>query len=45
MKPTSFINRVDKTGEVADITFVDEAHLLLSRSDKYNSYSGENQLR
>ncbi|MDB0580783.1 DUF2075 domain-containing protein [Salinicoccus roseus] len=45
MKPTSFINRIDKTGEVADITFVDEAHLLLSRSDKYNSYSGENQLR
>ncbi|WP_342387891.1 DUF2075 domain-containing protein [Salinicoccus bachuensis] len=45
MKPTSFINQMDKTGEAADITFVDEAHLLLSRSDKYNSYSGENQLR
>ncbi|MHC0551876.1 DUF2075 domain-containing protein [Salinicoccus sp. CNSTN-B1] len=44
-KPTTFINQMDKTGEVADITFVDEAHLLLSREDKYNDYSGENQLR
>ncbi|MCG1009708.1 DUF2075 domain-containing protein [Salinicoccus sp. ID82-1] len=45
MKPTSFINQMDKTREIADITFVDEAHLLLSRSDKYNSYTGDNQLR
>ncbi|MGX7264293.1 DNA/RNA helicase domain-containing protein [Enterococcus crotali] len=45
MKPTSFINAVDK-GKLkhADIVLVDESHLLLSTKDKYNSFEYENQL-
>ncbi|WP_411842453.1 DUF2075 domain-containing protein [Salinicoccus sp. HZC-1] len=45
LKPTTFINRMDKTDQIADVTFIDEAHLLLSRADKYNDYSGDNQLK
>lgn len=44
MKPTPFINK-SNNGEIeADITFIDEAHLLLTRPDKFNSYHGYNQL-
>ena len=43
-KPTPFINRMQKVGARADVVFVDEAHLLLSRSDPYNRYRGENQV-
>ncbi|MFT9257461.1 MAG: DUF2075 domain-containing protein [Acetobacter sp.] len=44
-RPTTFINHMDKTGQRADIVFVDEAHLLLSRVDRYNRFTQDNQLR
>lgn len=44
MKPTSFINQMSKTGETADIVLVDEAHLLLTKEDKYNNFHYQNQL-
>ncbi|MBC1936462.1 DUF2075 domain-containing protein [Listeria grandensis] len=45
MKPTSFVNR-KTTGKksVADIVFVDEAHLLLSKKDSYNNFNQDNHL-
>lgn len=43
-KPTPFINRMQKVDVRADVVFVDEAHLLLSRSDPYNRYRGTNQI-
>lgn len=45
MKPTPFINATNKGKNNSDITLVDEAHLLLSRADKFNDYHGENQLK
>lgn len=46
MKPTTFINDVSKGKiEKADITLIDEAHLLLSREDAYNNYVGDNHLK
>ncbi|MBO1326156.1 DUF2075 domain-containing protein [Acetobacter sp. TBRC 12305] len=44
-RPTTFINHMDKAGQRADIVFVDEAHLLLSRADRYNRFTQDNQLR
>ncbi|MEB9909176.1 DUF2075 domain-containing protein [Bacillus anthracis] len=46
LKPTSFINQMPLDTETTpvDIVFVDEAHLLLSSSDSYNSYHGHNHL-
>lgn len=44
MKPTPFINKMDKTQDIADIVLVDESHLLLSKQDKYNYFHYENQL-
>ncbi|WP_430535885.1 DUF2075 domain-containing protein [Listeria rocourtiae] len=45
MKPTSFVNRkVSSQNPVADIVFVDEAHLLLSQKDKYNNFYQDNHL-
>ncbi|MCK8624498.1 DUF2075 domain-containing protein [Apilactobacillus xinyiensis] len=43
-RPTSFINSMNKNGLHSDITIVDEAHLLLSRSDHYNNFYQDNQL-
>ncbi|MCL0318635.1 DUF2075 domain-containing protein [Apilactobacillus xinyiensis] len=43
-RPTSFINSMNKNGMHSDITIVDEAHLLLSRSDHYNNFYQDNQL-
>lgn len=43
-RPTTFINRMHKTGGRADIILVDEAHLLLTRADKYNHFIQDNQL-
>lgn len=50
MKPTSFINGVDrgsvksnKEGKV-DVVLIDEAHLLLTRPDSYNSFNYNNHL-
>ncbi len=44
IRPTSFINLMHKRGARADIVFVDEAHLLLSKSDRYNRFNQDNQL-
>ena len=41
-KPTSFINN-HKGGLVADVVFIDEAHLLLTQGNQ--GYSGKNQLK
>lgn len=44
LKPTSFINKVDKEQLLPDIVIVDEAHLLLTKKDSYNSFHFDNQL-
>lgn len=44
LKPTSFINMVDKKKLHPDIVIVDEAHLLLTKKDEYNNFNFENQL-
>lgn len=44
MKPTPFINGMRKRGHKADVVFIDEAHLLLSQSDPFNKFTGDNQL-
>ncbi|MBV1837509.1 DUF2075 domain-containing protein [Acetobacter estunensis] len=43
-RPTTFINAAHKNGTHTDIVFVDEAHLLLTRSDAYNHFRQNNQL-
>ncbi|SIT74224.1 DUF2075 domain-containing protein [Edaphobacillus lindanitolerans] len=43
-KPTPLINQLQKEDERADIIFVDEAHLLLTKQDAYNNFYGHNQL-
>ena len=43
-RPTTFINTMHKTGQIADIVLVDEAHLLLTKSDKYNRFAQDNHL-
>lgn len=43
-RPTSLINQLTKKQEKVDIVVVDEAHLLLSRSDPYNNFTYQNQL-
>ncbi|MBJ7222859.1 MULTISPECIES: DUF2075 domain-containing protein [unclassified Brenneria] len=43
-RPTTFINRMDKRGSRADIVLVDEAHLLLTRRDRYNHFFQDNHL-
>lgn len=40
-KPTTFLNKVDS----ADITIIDEAHLLLSSRDSFNGFNGDNHLK
>ena len=44
MRPTSFINQMDKKNEHADVVVIDEAHLLLSQPDHYNNFYHDNQL-
>lgn len=44
LKPTTFINKMDKLGASVDITLVDEAHLLLTKEDAYNNFKFDNQL-
>ncbi|MFZ3590552.1 DUF2075 domain-containing protein [Bacillus sp. DJP31] len=44
-KPTSFINKRKTLNEKADVVFVDEAHLLLTKPDRYNNFNEENQLQ
>ncbi|CAG9622914.1 DUF2075 domain-containing protein [Sutcliffiella rhizosphaerae] len=44
MKPTPFINEKTKSGALADIVLIDEAHLLLTKEDSYNNFNYKNQL-
>ncbi|MGJ9386089.1 DUF2075 domain-containing protein [Salipaludibacillus sp. CF4.18] len=44
LKPTPFVNQMDKTNTQADIVLVDEAHLLLTKEDSYNNFRYENHL-
>ncbi|MET1248454.1 DUF2075 domain-containing protein [Sporolactobacillus sp. STCC-11] len=44
VRPTTFINRMQKQGARADVVFIDEAHLLLTKSDRYNRFNQDNQL-
>lgn len=43
-RPTTFINRLHKSDSRADIVLVDEAHLLLTRPDRYNHFKQQNHL-
>ncbi|MCP9313069.1 DUF2075 domain-containing protein [Liquorilactobacillus satsumensis] len=43
-RPTTFINQMRKKEHLADITLVDEAHLLLTKKDRYNHFEQDNQL-
>lgn len=40
LKPTAFINKIDH----ADITLIDEGHLLLTNADPFNNFKADNQL-
>lgn len=44
LRPTTFINQMNKLHKKADIVVIDEAHLLLSESDAYNNFNQKNQL-
>ncbi|WP_220740877.1 DUF2075 domain-containing protein [Leuconostoc miyukkimchii] len=44
LRPTALINRAQKNNWQYDIIFVDEAHLLYSKSEPYAHYRGKNQL-
>lgn len=44
LRPTTFINRMNKTNKQVDVVVIDEAHLLLSEADRYNNFSHNNQL-
>lgn len=43
-RPTTFINQSHKSARRTDIVIIDEAHLLLSRPDRYNNFDQQNQL-
>ncbi|KRM11563.1 DUF2075 domain-containing protein [Paucilactobacillus suebicus] len=43
-RPTSFINKLDRLHQNADVVVIDEAHLLLSKPDHYNNFYFDNQL-
>lgn len=43
-KPTPLVNKLQKAEKPADIIFVDEAHLLLTKPDTYNNFHGNNHL-
>lgn len=44
LKPTTFINQMDKLDKKVDVVLVDEAHLLLTKEDRYNNFEYKNQL-
>lgn len=44
LRPTTFINRQEKRSQSVDVALVDEAHLLLTRADRYNHFNHDNQL-
>lgn len=43
-RPTTFINKMNKLKKRADVVLIDEAHLLLTRPDKYNRFNQNNHL-
>lgn len=43
-RPTTFINKMHKLKKRADVVLIDEAHLLLTRPDKYNRFNQNNHL-
>lgn len=43
-KPTPFINKQKRSDQKADIVFVDEAHLLLTKPDRFNNFNENNHL-
>ncbi|MGX7051762.1 DUF2075 domain-containing protein [Leuconostoc palmae] len=43
-RPTALINDANKNNRKYDVIFVDEAHLLYSKSEPYAHYRGNNQL-
>jgi DUF2075 family protein/thymidine kinase len=43
-RPTPLINEAQKNNQKYDVIFVDEAHLLFSKSEPYAHYRGQNQL-
>lgn len=43
-RPTALINYAQKNHKNYDVIFVDEAHLLYSKSEPYAHYRGQNQL-
>lgn len=43
-RPTTVINRLSAEARRADVVFIDEAHLLLTRPDRYNHFEQNNQL-
>ncbi len=45
LRPTTFINQLDKHVNTSDIAIIDEAHLLLSQPDHYNNFYHKNQLQ
>lgn len=44
LKPTTFINQMEKKEETADVVIVDEAHLLLTQKDAFNNFNFDNHL-
>ncbi|CAJ1188520.1 hypothetical protein CPR19088_GLDEOEPO_01933 [Companilactobacillus paralimentarius] len=44
LRPTTFINRMNKEHKNPDVVVIDEAHLLLSEADRYNNFEQNNQL-
>lgn len=44
VKPTPLVNQLQKRNEKVDVIFVDEAHLLLTKSDTYNNFKANNHL-
>ncbi|MFT8917297.1 MAG: DUF2075 domain-containing protein [Oenococcus sp.] len=44
LRPTPLINHAEKNHWKYDVIFVDEAHLLYSKSEPYAHYRGQNQL-
>lgn len=44
LRPTTFINRMNKEHKSPDVVVIDEAHLLLSEADRYNNFEQNNQL-
>lgn len=44
-RPTSLINKLEKSKSIADVIVVDEAHLLSTSKDAFKRFYGENHLQ